>query len=67
MFTQQGGLALLAQHLPLVYPETLLYFTSAERITNTYTPQADQVDAEWVKVEASDDIYEVNINKINIY
>lgn len=58
VFTQQGGLALLAEHLPLVYPETLLYFRSS---TAPVTLQAaDQVDADWVKVEASDDIYEVS-------
>ncbi|XP_069689782.1 baculoviral IAP repeat-containing protein 6 isoform X2 [Periplaneta americana] len=54
VFTQQGGLALLAQHLPLVYPETLRYSTP-DKVS---TP--DALDAEWVKVDASDDIYEVN-------
>ena len=55
VFTQQGGLALLAQHLPLVYPETLRYSTP-DKVS---TP--DALDAEWVKVDASDDIYEVNV------
>ncbi|PNF18833.1 hypothetical protein B7P43_G01653, partial [Cryptotermes secundus] len=54
VFTQQGGLALLAQHLPLVYPETLRYITP-DKVS---TP--DALDAEWVKVDANDDIYEVN-------
>ncbi|KDR13250.1 hypothetical protein L798_12638, partial [Zootermopsis nevadensis] len=52
VFTQQGGLALLAQHLPLVYPETLRYSTPDKVLT------PDALDAEWVKVDASDDIYE---------
>lgn len=55
VFTQQGGLALLAQHLPLVYPETLRYSTP-DKVSTT-----DALDAEWVKVDASDDIYEVNV------
>jgi hypothetical protein len=55
VFTQQGGLALLAQHLPLVYPETLRYSTPDKVAT------PDAIDAEWVKVDASDDIYEVNV------
>lgn len=59
VFTQQGGLALLAQHLPLVYPETLLYFGTSDHSAPSNTPQADLVDAEWVKVDANVDIYEV--------
>jgi hypothetical protein len=55
VFTQQGGLALLAQHLPLVYPETLRYST----LDKVSTP--DALDGDWVKVDASDDIYEVNV------
>lgn len=55
VFTQQGGLALLAQHLPLVYPETLRYSTPDKVAT------PDAIDAEWVKVDANDDIYEVNV------
>ncbi|XP_054283105.1 baculoviral IAP repeat-containing protein 6 [Macrosteles quadrilineatus] len=63
VFTQQGGLALLAEHLPLVYPETLMYFRTATTHQPTHQPShqpttADQIDADWVKVEASDDIYE---------
>uniref|UniRef100_A0A1B6HP87 UBC core domain-containing protein n=2 Tax=Homalodisca liturata TaxID=320908 RepID=A0A1B6HP87_9HEMI len=57
VFTQQGGLALLAEHLPLVYPETLMYFRSSTAPPPPPTT-SDQVDADWVKVEASDDIYE---------
>nr|CAD7407990.1 unnamed protein product [Timema poppensis] len=52
VFSQQGGLALLAQHLPLVYPDTLRYSIPDK----LFIP--DTVDAEWVKVEAGDDIYE---------
>lgn len=59
VFTQQGGLALLAEHLPLVYPETLLYFRSSTSPTAPPPQASDQVDADWVKVEATDDIYEV--------
>nr|CAD7427712.1 unnamed protein product [Timema monikensis] len=52
VFSQQRGLALLAQHLPLVYPDTLRYSIPDK----LFIP--DTVDAEWVKVEAGDDIYE---------
>jgi hypothetical protein len=45
----------LAQHLPLVYPETLRYSTP-DKVS---TP--DALDGDWVKVDASDDIYEVNV------
>ncbi|XP_075222220.1 BIR repeat containing ubiquitin-conjugating enzyme isoform X2 [Lycorma delicatula] len=58
VFTQQGGLALLAQHLPPVYPETLLHFGIPDR-TSSLGLASDQTDSEgWVKVEVTDDIYE---------
>lgn len=61
VFTQQGGLALLAQHLPPVYPETLLHFGIPDR-TSSLGLASDQTDSEgWVKVEVTDDIYEVCI------
>lgn len=39
-----GGLALLAQHLPTVYPETI-------RTSNVEKPTADATESDWVKVE----------------
>ncbi|XP_039282031.1 baculoviral IAP repeat-containing protein 6 isoform X3 [Nilaparvata lugens] len=71
VFTQQGGLALLAEHLPPVYPETLARLPppppppastapdSASAPAASASAVVDQVvyDA-WVKVEPNDDIYE---------
>lgn len=39
-----GGLALLAQHLPTIYPE-------AVRPTTAEKSAPDQSDSEWIKVE----------------
>lgn len=53
IFSNRGGLSLLALYLPTVYPETLkalLPFVDKER--------AAPASSEWVKVEANDDIYE---------
>lgn len=52
VFSTIGGLALLAQHLPAVYPE-LVRPSASEKPVNS-----DQPDTDWVKVEGSDDIYE---------
>lgn len=53
VFSTIGGLALLAQHLPTVYPEIVRPSTSEKAVTS------EQPDTDWVKVEGSDfDIYE---------
>ncbi|KAK5648597.1 hypothetical protein RI129_003489 [Pyrocoelia pectoralis] len=51
VFTSVGGLALLAQHLPAVYPETI-------RASPSEKSSSEQSESDWVKVEANDDIYE---------
>ncbi|KAK9873573.1 hypothetical protein WA026_023130 [Henosepilachna vigintioctopunctata] len=54
VFSAMGGLALLAQHLPTIYPETARP-PPAEKMTT------EQSDSEWIKVEEildCDDIYE---------
>ncbi|XP_059477801.1 baculoviral IAP repeat-containing protein 6 [Neocloeon triangulifer] len=51
VFAQMGGLALLAKHLPLVYPQALK-IQPPEVAKN---PSPDPVDADWVKVEVSED------------
>lgn len=43
VFSSMGGLALLAQHLPTVYPETIRASTSDK-------PTQDQSESDWVKV-----------------
>ncbi|KAF5297110.1 hypothetical protein FQA39_LY02690 [Lamprigera yunnana] len=51
VFSSVGGLALLAQHLPAVYPETI-------RTSSNEKSSSEQSESDWVKVEGSDEIYE---------
>ncbi|RZB38740.1 baculoviral IAP repeat-containing protein 6 [Asbolus verrucosus] len=51
VFSSMGGLALLARHLPTVYPE-------AVRPPPKEKTASEQSDSEWIKVEDCDDIYE---------
>ncbi|XP_057657017.1 baculoviral IAP repeat-containing protein 6 isoform X1 [Diorhabda carinulata] len=51
VFSSMGGLALLAQHLPTVYPEAI-----RSAILEKSPP--DSSDSEWIKVDESDDVYE---------
>lgn len=51
VFSSMGGLALLAQNLPTIYPE-------AVRIPNVEKSTLDQSDSDWIKLEECDDIYE---------
>lgn len=44
VFSSMGGLALLAQHLPTVYPETI-------RQPSADKPPPDQTESDWVKVD----------------
>ncbi|XP_049817886.1 baculoviral IAP repeat-containing protein 6 isoform X3 [Aethina tumida] len=50
VFSAMGGLALLAQHLPAVYPEAVRFPTEKTA--------AEQSESDWIKVEDCDDIYE---------
>ena len=58
VFAGVGGLALLAEHLPLLYPE----------VTRQVTPLDSSKDGgsgggnpDWVAVESAEDIYEVSV------
>ncbi|KAL6430648.1 hypothetical protein ACFW04_006912 [Cataglyphis niger] len=53
VFSAGGGLAVLARHLPLIYPDPgrPSFFTEK-------SPSPEQTDADWVKLETNDDIYE---------
>lgn len=51
IFSAMGGLALLARHLPTVYPETI-------RPSPKEKTTSEQSDSEWIKVEDCDDVYE---------
>ncbi|XP_065342145.1 baculoviral IAP repeat-containing protein 6 isoform X6 [Cloeon dipterum] len=55
VFAQMGGLALLAKHLPLVYPQAL----KIQPPEMSKNPSPDPVDADWVKVEVSEDFLDV--------
>lgn len=48
-----GGLALLAEHLPVVYPAEAARTTPA-----TERPATELSESDWVKVEGGDDVYE---------
>lgn len=58
IFSQIGGLALLAEHLPLVYPEPQQSTPSSA--VSPFSPPP-QLESEWVKVDATDDIYMVKL------
>lgn len=53
VFSAGGGLAVLARHLPLVYPDSGRPLSFVEK-----SPSPEQTDADWVKLETNDDIYE---------
>lgn len=68
VFSVMGGLGLLAKHLPIVYPETLRQIAVGSRFTGSVgivmnmekeSPVAMN-DNDWVKVENSDDFYDVS-------
>lgn len=52
-----GGLALLAQHLPTIYPDTI-------RSTPNHKIASEQCDSDWIKVEGR--FYSVPQIKLNI-
>lgn len=51
VFSSMGGLALLAQHLPTVYPETLRP-PSADKPSSS-----EQSESDWVKVEGKSNFF----------
>ncbi|XP_064603703.1 baculoviral IAP repeat-containing protein 6-like isoform X3 [Liolophura sinensis] len=55
VFASVGGLALLAEHLPLLYPEITRQATVGETEHNS---AGDMIGSDWVTVEPSDDYYE---------
>ena len=57
VFASVGGLALLAEHLPLLYPEVLRQVSPPSTANENSTGNALQND--WVTVESAEDIYEV--------
>lgn len=58
MFASVGGLALLAEHLPLLYPDlTRQGMTADVSSTDNTIPDIGQ---DWVTVESSDELYDVS-------
>lgn len=53
VFSKGGGLAVLAKHLPLVYPDSTIPVPQIEK-----SPVQEQSDADWVKIEPNNDIYD---------
>jgi hypothetical protein len=60
VFAQMGGLALLAKHLPLVYPQAL----RIQPPEAAKGPSPDPMEADWVKVEVSEDFLDVSITYV---
>jgi baculoviral IAP repeat-containing protein 6 len=58
VFASQGGLALLAEHLPLLYPEITRQVSPPDGTRDTVTNSG--IGNDWVTVEYGEDIYEVN-------
>uniref|UniRef100_T1IPT5 Dual E2 ubiquitin-conjugating enzyme/E3 ubiquitin-protein ligase BIRC6 n=1 Tax=Strigamia maritima TaxID=126957 RepID=T1IPT5_STRMM len=59
VFASMGGLALLAQHLPLLYPEITRHSTPVSRPVTADKNGTDLgtfLDSDWVKVEGTDEI-----------
>ena len=68
MFSRLGGLGLLAKHLPMVYPDSLRQITVASKFSGNYgvvlTDCPGMASDDWVKVDNSDDFYDVSISMI---
>ena len=56
VFSSVGGLALLAEHLPLLYPE---FTRQASPVEVTKDPALSNLGHDWVTVESAEEIYEV--------
>lgn len=59
MFASVGGLALLAEHLPLLFPEISRQSGSVEVISDNNN--IADIGHDWVTVESSDELYDVSL------
>ena len=59
VFASVGGLALLAEHLPLLYPDINRQGTNTEVGTSENNNITD-LGQDWVTVESSDELYDVS-------
>ena len=58
VFASVGGLALLAEHLPLLYPEVTRQVTPPAGAADHHSTQSN-IGSDWVTVESSDFSFEV--------
>lgn len=65
VFASIGGLALLAEHLPLLYPEISRQSGPSESSGETST--SGDLSQEWVAVESSEEFYEVAGCHLNFF
>ncbi|ESP03095.1 hypothetical protein LOTGIDRAFT_157060, partial [Lottia gigantea] len=56
VFASVGGLALLAEHLPLLYPEITRQASATETVTDN--TNGNDIGLDWVTVESSDELYD---------
>jgi len=63
VFSRLGGLGILAKHLPVVYPDTLRQIAVGSKFSGTcgifMNDSFGIASDDWVKVENSDDFYDV--------
>ena len=59
VFASVGGLALLAEHLPLLYPDITRQGTTAD-VGTTDNNNIPDLGQDWVTVESSDELYDVS-------
>ena len=66
VFASVGGLALLAEHLPLLYPEVTRQVTPPE-VTREVGSSSTGIGHDWVTLEANEDMYEVSLYKVSLF
>ncbi len=63
VFASVGGLALLAEHLPLLYPEVTRQVTPPAGAADHHSTQSN-IGSDWVTVESSDFSFEVHQHNV---
>lgn len=66
VFASVGGLALLAEHLPLLYPEVTRQVTPPE-VTREVGSSSTGIGHDWVTLEANEDMYEVSLYEVSLF
>lgn len=63
VFASMGGLSLLAQHLPLLYPEISRQISpkSGSDKTDSAKVPNSSLECDWVKVDAAEDMFDVSL------